>query len=66
LGEKWIGEGRKVTLVGAPDADILPGKQSKSSKNEQQQEQRRFWSKLKRIEENLQMKKPTSKQTRLF
>jgi len=34
--------------------------------NEQQQEQRHFWLKRKRIEENLQMKKPTSKQTRLF
>ena len=42
------------------------GKQSKSFEKEQQQEQRRFWSKWKRIEENLQMKKSTSKQTRLF
>jgi len=41
------------------------GKQSKSSETEQQQEQRHFWSKWKRIEENL-MKKPTCKQTRLF
>ena len=41
--KRWVGEGGKATLVGAPDADILL-KQSKSSEKEQQQEQRRFWS----------------------
>ena len=38
----------------------------KSFGKEQQQEQGRFWSRKKRIEENLHMKKPASKQTRLF
>jgi len=41
--KRWVGEGGKAMLVGAPDADILL-KQSKSSPKEQQQEQRRFWS----------------------
>ena len=41
--KRWVGEGRKATLVRALDADILL-KQSKSSEKEQQQEQRRFWS----------------------
>jgi len=40
--------------------------QSKSFEKEQQQEQQRIYSRWKRIEENLQIKKPTSKQTRLF
>jgi len=40
-------------------------KQSKSSKKGQQQVQRRDWSKQKRSEENLQMKKPAFKQIRL-
>jgi len=41
--KRWVGEGGKATLVRAPDADILL-EQSKSSDKEQQQEQRRFWS----------------------
>jgi len=41
--KRWVGEGGKATLVGVPDADILR-EASKSSEKEQQQEQRRFWS----------------------
>jgi len=41
--KSWVGEGRKATLVGAPDADILLQAIEELLK-EQQQEQRRFWS----------------------
>ena len=42
--KRWVSEGGKATLVGAPDAEILLKAIEESSKNEQQQEQRRFWS----------------------
>jgi len=41
--KRWVGEGGKATLVGVPDADILLETIEELSK-EQQQEQRRFWS----------------------
>ena len=43
--KRWVGEGGNATLVGAPepDADILL-EAITSSEKEQQQEQRRFWS----------------------
>ena len=40
--KKWVGEGGKATLIGAPDADILL-EAIEELKKEQQQEQRRFW-----------------------
>jgi len=57
---RWVGEGGKATLV----RRNFTGSNRKAPKKEQQQKQRRFWSKLKRIEEKLQMKKPTCKQTK--
>jgi hypothetical protein len=44
--KRWVGEGGKATLVGAPDAVILREaiKEPGGSEKEQQQEQRRFWS----------------------
>jgi len=41
--KRWVGEGGKATLVGAPDADILL-EAIEELRKEQQQEQRRFWS----------------------
>ena len=41
--KRWVGEGGKATLVGAPDADILL-EAIESPEKEQQQEQQRFWS----------------------
>jgi len=40
--KRLVGEGGKATLVGAPDTDILL--EAIEEKIEQQQEQRRFWS----------------------
>jgi len=56
--KRWVGEGGKATLVGAPDADILLEAMEELRK--------RTTAGAKRIEENLQVKKPTSKPTRLF
>jgi len=55
----WVGEGGKATLVGAPDANFLL-EAIEEIRKRTTAEQRRFWSKWKRIEENLQMKEPTS------
>ena len=41
--KRWVGEGGKATLVGAPDADIVLGA-IEEVRNEQQQEQRHLWS----------------------
>jgi len=41
--KRWVGEGGGATLVGAPNADILL-EAIKELRKEQQQEQRRFWS----------------------
>jgi len=41
--KRWVGEGGKATLVGAPDADILLQAIEELQK-EEQQEQRCFWS----------------------
>jgi len=61
--KRGVGEGGKATLVGAPDADILL---------EAIEELRKrtiagaatFLVKVKRVEENLEMKKLASRQTR--
>ena len=61
--KRWVGEGGKATLVGASEADIL------LEAIEELQERTTAGAAsflVKRIEENLQMKKPRSKQTRLF
>jgi len=52
--KRWVGESSKTTLVGAPGAEAFDWKQSKSFEKEQQEEQRRFWSRQKHIEENWQ------------
>jgi len=39
---RWIGEGGKATLVGAPDVDILPARYYKTGL---QQGQQPYWSK---------------------
>jgi len=57
--KRWIGEG----VRGSARRKHFMGSNQRAPEKEQQ---RRFWSKCKRIEENLRMKKPTSKQTRLF
>ena len=40
--KRWVGEGRKATLVGAPDADILLQAIEELRKSKKQ-EQQRFW-----------------------
>ena len=40
--KRWVGEGRKATLVGAPDADILL-QAIKELRKSKKQEQQRFW-----------------------
>jgi len=66
--KKWVGEGGEATLVGAPDVDILLEAIEELLKRTTAGAAtfNGFWSRWKRIEENLQMEKPTSKQTRLF
>jgi len=59
--KRWVGEGEKTTLVGAPDADILL-----EAIKELWKKNSRSSDVSGRIEENLQMKKQTSKLTRLF
>jgi len=72
--KRWVGEGEKATLVGAPDADILL-EAIKELRKRTTAGAATFLFKVKahrgkpaneRIEENLQMKKSTSKQTRQF
>ena len=65
--KRWVGEGGKATLVGAPDADILL-EAIEELRKRTTAGAATFLVKVKalRIKENLQMKKPTSKQTRLF
>jgi len=63
--KRWVGEGGKATLVGAPDADILLEAIEELRKGTTARAAT-FLVKVKHIEENLQMNKPTSKQTRLF
>jgi len=60
--KRWVGEGGKVTLVGALDADILLEELRKRTTAGAET----FLVKVKAHRGDLQMKKPTSKQTRLF
>ena len=63
--KRWVSEGGKATLVAAPEADISL-EAIKEFRTKTRAGAATFLVKVKRIEENLQMKKPTSKQTRLF
>ena len=60
--KKWVNEGGKATLVGALDADILLEELRKRTTAGAET----FLVKVKAHRGDLQMKKPTSKQTRLF
>ena len=64
--KKCVGEGEKATLVGALDADNLLEAIQELRKRTTAGAATLLVKVKKRIEENLQMKKPTSKQTRLF
>jgi len=65
--KRWVGEGEKATLVGAPDAHILL-EVIKELRKRTTAGAAKFLVKVKAIQENLQMKKSTlaSKQKRLF
>jgi len=62
---RWIGEGEKATLVGAPDMDILTPAIEYYERGLQQGQQP-SWSKSKRIKENQRMREPTFCRIRLF
>ena len=63
--KRWVGEGGKSTLVGAPDADILL-EAIEELRKRTTAGAATFLVKVKAHRENLRMKKPTSKQTRRF
>ena len=65
--KRWVGEGGKATLVGAPDADILLEAIEEVWKRKTAGAAT-FLIKVKEssIDQNLQMKEQKSKQTRLF
>jgi len=65
--KRWVSEGGKATLVRAPDADISI-EAIKELRKRTTVGAATFLFKVKawRIEENLRMKMPTSKQIRLF
>jgi len=62
---RWVGKGGKATLVGVPDADILREAIEEFRKTTTARAAT-FLVRVKRIEENMPMKKPISKQTWLF
>jgi len=62
---RWIGEGGKATLVGAPDADILAAAIEILQKGIAAGTAT-FWFKVKRTEENQQMREPIFWRISLF
>jgi len=63
--KRWAGEAGKATLVGVPDADILL-EAIKELRKRTTAGAATFLVKVKAHREEAAMKKPTSKQTRLF